>query len=145
MSSSFLGVLLALLAAVGFALSAVLARPGMRYTGFYFGTLVSLLASFLLVGIVALVVDASALLKVTLSGLFWFALLGLLHYSLGRTFNFKSIQCIGVSRLALINGATPLVATFLAILVFGERVSPLLGLGTLLVVAGVMIVLRETA
>ncbi len=139
----FLGILFSLLAAVGFALNGVLARPGMRYTSFYLGTLVSLLASSLLIGTIALVVDASAFLQVTLSGLFWFALLGLLHFSLGRTFNFKAIQCLGVSRTSLLLGTTPLVATLLALVFYGEGVSPLLGMGTLLVVAGVMLVIRE--
>ena len=143
MGFSFLGVLFSLLAAVGLALNVVLARPGMRYTSFYLGTLVSLLVSFLLVGTVALVVDAAAFLRLTLSGLFWFALLGLLHFSLGRTFSFKAIQRLGVSRTALLIGATPLVAALLALLLFGEEISPLLGLGTLLVVAGVTMVLKE--
>ena len=143
MGFSFLGVLFSLLAAVGFAFNAVLARPGMRYISFYLGTLVSLLASFLLVGTIALVVDAAAFLQLTLGGLFWFALLGLLHFSLGRTLNFKAIQHLGVSRMALLTGTTPLVAAFLALLLFGEEVSPLLGLGTLLVVAGVMMVIQE--
>ncbi|MBI2859908.1 MAG: EamA family transporter [Chloroflexi bacterium] len=144
MSAPVLGILFSLLAAVGFALNAVLARPAIRYTGFYKGTLVSMLASFVLVGGITLAVDAPGLLHLTLVGAFWVALLGLLHFSLGRTFNFKAIQHIGVSRTAILNGTVPLAATLLALVLFQEEVSLLLGLGTLLVVGGVIVVLRET-
>ncbi len=143
MDSSLLGILLSLVTAVGFAFVAVLARSGLLYVSFYIGLLLSLVSGLLLVGTIALAIDTSAFFQITLGGLFWLALLGLLNFSLGRTFNFKAIQYIGVSRSTALVGTTPLIATLLALFVHGETVSPLLGAGILLVVAGVMLVLWE--
>jgi len=144
MAPAFLGIFLSVLAAAGFALFAVLARPAMLYASFYLGTLVSFAASLLLMGGIALALDASALFRLTLGGLLWLALLGLVNFSLGRTLNFKAIQYIGVSRTAPLIGSTPLVAGLLALLIHREGITPLLGLGTLMVVAGVILVLQES-
>lgn len=143
MDSSLLGVLLSLLAAVGFGLFAVLARPAMLYTGFYLGTLVSMAGSLSTVAVLALLTDAPALFRVDLVALGWFAFIGLMNFSLGRLFNLQSIRYLGVSRSASLIGATPLAAALLALLVYGEGISLLLALGTLSVVAGVVLILRE--
>lgn len=143
MDSSLLGVLLSVLAAMGFGLFAVLARPAMLHASFYLGTLVSMAGSLLVVTVIAFLTDASALFRVGLVGLGWFAFIGLVNFSLGRVFNLRAIQHIGVSRSASLIGSTPLMAALLALLAFGEDISPLLALGTLAVVAGVVLILRE--
>ena len=143
MDSSLLGILLSLVSALGFAFVAVLACSGLLYVSFYIGLLLSLVSGLLLVGTIALVVDTAAFFQLSIGGLFWLALVGLLNFSLGRTFNFKAIQRIGVSRSTSLIGATPLVATIIALIVYGEVVSPLLGMGILLVVGGGVLVLWE--
>ena len=126
------------------AISAVLARLGIAYASFYIGTLVSLLAGVLFVGGIALVVDATALGRVSLTALGWFAFLGLVSFPMGRMFSLKAIQHIGVSRSAPIIGAMPLAAGLLALLIYGEKVTPLLALGGITVMVGVVLILRES-
>ena len=70
----------------------------------------------------------------------WIALLGLLNYLLGRFLNFNSIRLAGVSRAAPLLAAAPLVAVTLGVLVGGETLNPLIALGTLTIVGGVVLI-----
>ncbi len=144
METSVLGILLSVLAAMGFGLFAVLARPAMLHASLYPGILVSLVASLLTVGTIALAVDAPSLFKVSPVALAWFAAIGLVNFCLGRLFNLHAIQRIGVSRAAPLIGTTPLVAALLAFAVYGEGLGPLLIAGILSVVAGVVLILQES-
>ena len=70
----------------------------------------------------------------------WIALLGLLNYLLGRFLNFNSIRLAGVSRAAPLLAVAPLVAVTLGVLLGGESLSPLIALGTLTIVGGVVLI-----
>jgi drug/metabolite transporter (DMT)-like permease len=144
MEPSVLGVLLSVLAAMGFGLFAVLARPAMLHASFYLGILVSLTASLLTVAAIAFAADAPGLFEVSPVALAWFAAIGLVNFCLGRLFNLHAIHRIGVSRAAPLIGTTPLFAALLAFAVYGEGLGPLLIAGILLVVAGVVLILRES-
>ena len=143
MDGNLIGIGFSLLAAAGFAVSAVLVRPALAHIPITLGAFISVLASLLFIGTIAALTDFSALFSVSLAALAWFAVLGLLSFSMGRLFYYRGIQGLGVARAAPIVGATPLVAGGLAILVYQEAVSYLLALGVIAVVAGIVIILRE--
>lgn len=143
MDSGLLGIAFSLLAALGFGLSAVLARPGLAHIGVYRGTLISVVGSLVFIGLIALLADFRGLLRVSLVALGWFALIGLLNFALGRLFYNLGIQRIGVARSSPLVGTTPLLAGALAVLFLGERLSLLLGVGAVMVVAGVVLIMRE--
>ena len=144
MDPSILGILLSLLAAVGFGLFAVFARPAMLHASFSVGVMVSAAMGILVIAILAIVFDSSALVKVGPLDLGWIAFIGLMNLALGRLFNLNSIRRIGVSRAAPLLGATPMVAAILALVIYQETIGLLLGLGIVLVVAGVVLIMRET-
>jgi DME family drug/metabolite transporter len=145
MEPSVLGVILSVLAAMGFGLFGVLARPAMLHASLYLGVLVSLTASLLTVTGIAFAANTPGLFEVSPVALAWFAVIGLVNFCLGRLFNLHAIQRIGVSRTAPLIGTTPIVAALLAFAVYGEELGPLLIAGILSVVAGVLLILRESA
>ena len=144
MSSPVLGILFSLLAAFGFGMFAVFARPAMVHATFSVGVMVSAIASWVAVAILSLIVVGPDIFEVDLVAIGWFAFLALTNLSLGRLFNLNAIKRIGVARSAPLIGATPLAAAVLVLIFFHESISPLLGLGTVFVVAGVILILRET-
>ncbi len=143
MDSNLIGIGFALLAALGFGVSAVLVRPALAHISLTLGTFISVLASLLFIGTIAALTDFSALFEVSLAALAWLAVLGLLSFAMGRQFYYRGIARLGVARAAPIVGATPLVAAVLAILVYREAFSYLLAVGVIAVVAGVVVILRE--
>ena len=82
MDPSILGILLSLLAAVGFGLFAVFARPAMLHASFSVGVMVSAAMGILVIAILAIVFDSSALVKVGPLDLGWIAFIGLMNLAL---------------------------------------------------------------
>ena len=73
-----------------------------------------------------------------------FVAAGVLGTMLGRLFMYTSITRIGASRTAPIVAAQALVATVFAVVILGERLSPLRVLAIVLIVAGVAGIAWET-
>ena len=70
----------------------------------------------------------------------WYLFLAFLHHPLARTLNFTAISMIGASRAAPLGAAGPVFSAVLAITLLGERPGIILYLGTLVVVAGMTLV-----
>jgi drug/metabolite transporter (DMT)-like permease len=73
----------------------------------------------------------------------WFALMGVTAYSYGRVVFYKALDTIGPPRLMTLMSTAPLLSLSLAVVFLGER--PGLGVlaGTLLVIAGIVMVSYE--
>lgn len=134
------GVLFALAAATAWAAGAVVARLGLQHVGSLSATFLSLVSSLFVLLAIALVVDGKAVVGVPLAALPWIAFTGLLSFVLGRLFNYMSLSYIGVARATPLFGLAPFFATGLAVLLFQERVTPLLLLGTGSIMAGVTLI-----
>lgn len=138
------GVLLALLAAHGWAAGAIFTRLGLQ-AGMRpaLGTLVSLLFSFLAVFVLGLFTSISDLFSVSWQMVALFAVVGLLNFPLGRLFNFLSVNHLGVARSTPVLGASPLFAMMLGALFLNEVPNlPVLG-GAVLILAGISIIMSE--
>lgn len=128
--------LLSLFTAFCYGLSAVLARKGMRDSNPMTGAIVGALVQ---------VVILSGLLMVTLPvALNWYAIAffiasGILASTLGRLFNYISIERLGVPISASIIGSSPLFSTLFAFLFIGEQVTFPTLIGILLVVSGITV------
>ena len=138
-----LAVSLALLAALGFASSAVFARLGLQRINPLVGVFLSLLASFTLTIILALTLNLKAVLSLPLIAFLWFLILGIINYPLARVLNFTSVSMIGASRTSPIVASAPLVSAILAIAFLGERPNGLIVLGTLGIIGGLALVVSE--
>lgn len=137
MSISLPPQLIALCAALSYAISGIAARRGMRYSTPITVTLVS-------VAVHAVTLWAAVLLtggvpSVSWWVLFLFALTGTLQPII-RLLTYAGIFYIGASRGTTLRSAHPLFSTGLAILFLGEQISFPVIVGTLLIVAGITLI-----
>jgi drug/metabolite transporter (DMT)-like permease len=139
-----MGILLAIIAAICWAASAILARSGLS-TGIKAssGTFVSMVASFLLILLLVLIIDFKSLISLTPSALLWFGLIGIITYVLGRQFNYASINLIGAVRASPLFASSPFFALILAVTFLGEIVNLPVIIGTLTIVSGLYLVVTS--
>ena len=131
-------VAFSILAAFGFASSAVLSRQGMQAIFPLPGVMVSLLFSLIFASIMALVFAFSDIGSIPQAAFFWIVGLGLLNYLGGRSQNFLSVNLIGASRASLFVASQAPFAALFAVTFTGETLHPLVGLGTAGVVGGLI-------
>lgn len=129
--------LMALSSALCTASATILIQRGLRGSTFYAGAWINVV-----VGAVAAWSAAAWLVPIeefTWQAVPYFALSGLIGTTGGRLFRVFAIQKVGAPVAAAVNNMTPLVASGLAILLLGERVTlPIVG-GTLVIVAGTIL------
>ena len=129
---------LSIIAAFGFATSAVLARQGMQLVFPLPGVLVSLFVSFVLSSIMVLVFAYDDIGGIPQAAIYWILGLGVVTFLGGRTQNFLASNLIGASRSSLfISTQAPFAAVF-AVAFTGETIHILVALGTAGVVAGLL-------
>lgn len=141
-----LSIGLAFIAVLGFGSSAVLARLGMGGPNGLRpmpGALISLVASTLLAGALALIFDFHAVISLPAIALVWLLGNGILTYLGGRSQQFIAINLVGAARVTPIVGSAALFSALYAITLtrmgvpgFNEHLTVLLGLGTVVVVVG---------
>ena len=137
------GIVFSLLAASGFAATAVFARTALQRMSTPYGTLLSLFVSTVAAMIIAAVLHPDELLGIGLVALGWLFLVGFLNFPLGRMFNYTSVRMVGVSKASTVVATSPLFATILAVIILGERVSPITLLGTVAVIGGLALTLNQ--
>ena len=125
---------LALAAAIISAGATIFVRQGLRgsdpYTALWINVLVGTL------GLWTAVLLTGHLSPISLSGVVFFVLSGLIGTVAGRFLRFLAIEKVGASVAAAVVNLNPLVSTLLAILVLGEHVTAALVAGTLVIVLG---------
>lgn len=141
---SFLGILLALVAALVTAITSLLIRIGTRKGRANDAVIVVLLCNILLIIPLAAVVyyPNYALTRVSIAA---FVSAGILGTMFGRLCYYTGIEKIGSSRTEPIKASQPLHATVIAVIVLGETVGALHFVGILLVMLGVGVISWETA
>ena len=129
---------LSILAAFGFASSAILSRQGMQAIFPLPGVMVSLFVSFLLASVMVLLFAFSDIGGIPQAAVFWILGLGVMNFLGGRSQNFLSVNLIGASRASLfVSSQAPFAAIF-AVTFTGESIHPLVALGTAGVVIGLL-------
>ena len=137
------GIIFSLLAASGFAATAVFARTALQRMSAPYGTLLSLFVSTVAAMAIAAVLHPDELLGIGAVALGWLFLVGFLNFPLGRMFNYTSVTIVGVSKASTVVATSPLFATILAVIILGERVSPITLLGTVAVIGGLALTLNQ--
>lgn len=125
---------LALASALCSACATILIRRGLRRYGPYTGFWINLAVGT--VGVWAAVLATGGVGRPSLAGIAFFALAGLIGTVGGRLLRFVSIEAVGASISAALINLSPLVASLLAILILGERVTPAVLAGTVVIVGG---------
>jgi drug/metabolite transporter, DME family len=127
----------ALLASISFALFAVYGWLGLRYSTPLTATIVSLAARTLTLG--AAVVFSGGIPEYKAAAMTVFVLLGVLQSAISLL-TFIGLQKIGTSRSQPLRNSYPLWSAMIAIIIMHEQASVAVLAGTLLVVAGVVLI-----
>ena len=98
----------------------------------------SLVVSFLLALVLAVILARQDLDNLTLTAFLWIVAVGITHHVCGRPQNYLSVSIIGASRASLFFSSQAPVAAFVAVIFLGESLSTLIILGTAAVVAGLV-------
>ena len=131
-------VAFSIIAAFGFASSAVLSRQGMQAIFPLPGVMVSLFFSLLFSAIMVLLFAFSDISSIPQAAILWIVGLGLLNYLGGRSQNFLAVNLIGASRASLFVASQAPFAALFAVAFIGESMHVLVGLGTAGVVGGLI-------
>lgn len=129
--------LLALGSAFFSAIATLLIQQGLRRSNFYAGFWINVAVG--LVGLWSAVLLFVPPAEWDWSAVPYFVFSGVVGTAMGRLFRVVSIEKVGAPAAAAILNLTPLIATTMAIAILGERVTgPILG-GTLIIVAGTVL------
>jgi len=135
--------LFALLSAVFFAGEALCVRLSLRGSTAATATVVSIGTNITALWVVS--AAGGSLQHLLTSASLVFLMAGVFAPAMARLTYYKSINLIGVARAAVLSNTTPLFAAMLAVPVLGERLTWPVGVGTVLVVAGVALAIRPGA
>ena len=143
MSDIAVGITLALVASVSWAVGSVLIRLGLEHVGARAATFLSVAAGFVYVLTLALIIDAPAFLDVTIGVVLGFTLVGLLSFVAGRFLYYTSVGLIGVGRATAIGGAVPIVSAAMAVIFLNEVLTIPLAVGIVAVAGGIGLIVTQ--
>lgn len=138
-----LGIFLALAAAAGFGTSSLVARVGLQRMSSSSGTIISLVSSIIVAIAASLIFQLHYVVTLSTAAVFWFALVGLFNFGLGRYLNFEGLKHIGAARATVLFSTSPLFAMTIAVLFIGEKLNALVVVGCLLIIGGVSLVMFD--
>ena len=127
--------MLSLLTALCYGASAILNLKGMEDSNPITGTVITSLVQVLILTSLFLTKIPT---EINYHGIIFFIASGILASTLGRMFNFMSIEKLGVAVSSSIMGSNPFFAILFAFLFIGEKISLSIFLGTLLIVSGII-------
>ena len=137
------GIVLSLLAAMGFGATAVFAKAGLQGMPTRYGTLISLAVSATAAMAIAAALHPGEIVELGAVSLGWLFLVGLFNFPVGRMFNYMSVRLAGVSKASTVVATSPLFATGLAVVILGESVNAVTLAGTALIIGGLALTLYE--
>lgn len=140
----FIGETAALGASLAWTLSGLMTERTTRKADATDLNLVVKILGYVLISLLALWAGGSLFpIGVSLAAWFWLGLSGILGFSLGDSFLFRSYQLIGTKVTMLIFATNPVITALLGWLLFGEELTLFNLLGMVLVLSGVILVILE--
>ena len=128
---------LALVSAVLSAGATIFIRQGLRTSGSFTGFWINVLVGMITLWVAVAVTGGPG--PVSAKALGYFVLAGLVGTVAGRLFRFVAIERVGASVAAAVINLNPMIATILAILLLGERVTMPIVVGTLVIMFGTVL------
>lgn len=140
-----IGPILALIAAVSFAIGIVLVRKTAGEAGEAFTvTALSIFAGIPLFAVViAINGDWHYLATISLKALGMLAAVGIIHFIIGRLWAYDAFRYIGANRATPITQISPIVTIALSWIFLGESLTVYIAFGALLMLAGVLLIGQE--
>ena len=134
-----LAIALSLLSAASLGNGAVAGRAGMQGVHPIAVIGIALVVGFVGAAVVDLILNPTGLSQVPLSALPWIVAFGMVQFGVGRTTAYTSLSIIGASRVALFISTQVPFAAFFAVAFTGESLHPLVAVGTVGVMAGLLL------
>ena len=138
------GIAYALAAALFWGSSPVLVKRGLRHSNVSAAVLLQQVGSVLTLVLIMVLPFGEATLRMPWTAAGVFVSVGLVGSFLGRTFVLKGIDEIGASKAQSISNSAPLLTAVYAIVLLGETATPLILVGVVLIVTGLLIITRGT-
>jgi drug/metabolite transporter (DMT)-like permease len=140
-----MGEVVAILAAITYALSNVLVKKGTTASSQNNGAFLSLLQTVILSGLVwIIVIKVNGWPAFTTEGILWFLLGGVLSAFFGRTFQYSSVQHLGSVRASAIKNLNPMFTVVLGILLLGESVTLYFLIGVCMIFGSMYLVVSQS-
>ncbi len=138
------GLVLALISSVSFGGNHAAARRGLIRGDVYSGVLLTLALGVPAFSLLALATgEFSQLSTIPRLAVGYFLLAGVLHFAIGRTLTYASLQHAGVTQASPLLGTNSIYTVTLGILLLGEPASTKVIVAAILVVSGVILVSRQ--
>ena len=139
-----LGVVLAILSSLSFSMNSVMARRGVAAASPSAGAFITVLLGVPMFLIAALVTgqlfNAG---RFDLNAYVLLSLAGILHFGVGRYFNYRAIGAIGATRTSPMQGLATPYAILIAFVFLGESINLPMAIGIVLVLAGPTIMVER--
>lgn len=137
-----LGIFYALAAGGLWGICPLLLKRGMRFSNVSTATLIQQYVAVATLFTLATARGELYPLRISLGSFAAFAGAGVVGASFGKIFYFKGIDKVGASKATSIKNSSPILTTFLAILLLGEELTLPIGIGVVLIVTGVWFLSR---
>ena len=139
-----LGALLAVCSALSFAFSTITARRGVIGSSASFGLYITVILGVPLFAVAALATGQFFdTLDLSTEALAMLAGAGVLHFLIGRYCNYRCIDAIGSNRSQPLQATNTIYSVVVAVIVLSEQVTPMMGVGIVLLVVGPMIMVER--
>ena len=136
------GIAYALAAALFWGTSPVLVKRGLRHSNVSAAVLLQGVGSVLVLVLILVLPFGEVELAMPWTAAGVFVSVGLVGSFLGRTFALKGIDEVGASRAQSIVNSAPLLTAVYAVILLGETATPVILIGVLLIVSGLLIITR---
>jgi len=125
-----LGIILGFASAFAFAFNAIFTRRGvLRASSSYIANISILMGPFFAAIFAGISGELSQIFHFPWKAYLYLALSGIIHFALGRTWAYRSIQLIGANRANIVTSLSPIVSILQAMIVLGEKLTPLMFAG----------------
>ncbi len=140
-----LGAILGLGFAIFFGLNSIVVRRGvLKVSVNYIATLTIYTGPVFFFFLALITGDLFKIPGFNWKAILFFALSGIIHFALGRTFGYRAVQILGATRAGIMTGLNAVVSIVLAIIILGESLTPLMVVGIMLSLSGpIIIALKE--
>jgi drug/metabolite transporter (DMT)-like permease len=137
-----LAILLGLGSAAAFAANSIITRRGMlRVSPNYVATISIFTGLFFFLPVTGATGDLFRIGGLQAKAYLFWGLAGVIHFVLGRTWGYRCLHLLGSTRSNIITNASPVFTIVLAVVILGERVTPMMFLGIVLSLAGPLLII----
>ena len=139
-----LGILLGLGSSLVFGANSIITRRGvLRASSSYVATISIFAGSLFFLLLNAATGDLFGMARLTWKAYLFWGLSGLLHFALGRTWAYRSLQYLGSNRSNIVTSLSPIATVALAMVILKETVTFLQFVGILLTLSGPLLMLLK--